>query len=66
MVWVQHSVQMDDDVFDVGLIDAGLAGPSPSLDPRIIAGKDADDVEPIRIDKIHSLRIFDFSAENQM
>jgi hypothetical protein len=57
---------MDDDVFDVGLIDAGLAGPSPSLDRRIIAGKDADDAEPIRIDEIHSLRIFDFSAENQM
>jgi hypothetical protein len=66
VVGVQHTVQVDDDVFDVGFIDAGLAGPPPSIHRRIMVWKDADDVQRIWINEIISLSVGDFSAENQM
>ena len=65
MLGVQQAVQMDDDVFDVGFIDAGLAGAAPRPFRRITVGKDADDIEPIRIDEIRALGVFDLPAKTR-
>ena len=62
----QQAMQVNDDVFLVGVIDRRVALTAPGFVGQLVVGKDPDDLEMVEVNKIHSARIFYFAAENEV
>ena len=66
LLGIEEAVEVHDDVLDVGLVDARLAGAAPCLQGRFVAGRDANRIEVVGIHEINTLGVANLSAENQM
>ena len=66
MIRIQHPVQMDDHVLDVGFVDMAPRNASPCLERLFVIGEDADDIECARAHEVDPLRVRNFAAEYQM
>ncbi len=59
-------MQVNDDVFLVGVIDRRMALTAPGFVGQLVVRKYPDDLETVEVDEIHSARIFYFAAKNEV
>ena len=66
LVGIEKTMQMDDEITPVGVVDAALCRRAPSLEGGGVVGKDADDVERRRIGEHGLARVGQLAAEHEM
>ena len=62
----QEAMQVNNDVFLIGIIDRRMALTAPGFVGQLVVGKDPHDLETVQVDEIDSARIFYFAAENKV
>ena len=62
----QQAMQVNDDVFLVGVIYRRMALAAPGFVGQLVVRKDPDDLKSVEVDEIHPARIFYFAAENEV
>src|SRR4029453_11274700 len=65
-VRLQQPVEVDDDIFHLGIVDRALGGAAPGLLCRRIAVVEPNKVNIVEIDEVQTLRILDPTAEYEV
>lgn len=63
---IKQTVQVNNSVFNIGLINVRLWSPSPGIQCLLVILKYSDDVQTLTICVVHFLRIFHMSAEDEV
>jgi len=65
-IWLEQPMQMDDDIFHLGIIDGALGRASPSLLGIGIIVEKPDQIHLVEIDEVEALRVRDAAAEHEV
>ena len=65
-VRLEQPVQVDDDIFHLGIVNRALGAAAPGVLRLGVAVEEADEVDGVEIDEIEAARVFYAAAEHQM